>query len=159
MNAKQIFPRITRLLCCCIFLLVTTQHGLAQDSTSDSLVKSSRLYQKGKKNATFGATFLGIGLAGTLVGLVIKEKETTGWNFGPSDKEAVYFISALFGTIGILKLIQGGVRMQKARAELGTVLYHRLPGQKAQMPVVRMQLSLSENLLVKKKARRNTLAW
>lgn len=146
MKPKQFLTRSTRFLFCCFVLLVSTQLGLTQETASDSLVKSSRLYQKGKRNVTFGAAFLGIGLVGTLVGLTINEEETTGWDFGPSDKEAVYFISAVFGTIGILKLIQGGVRIEKARAELGTVLYHRFPGQMALMPALRVQWSLSEVL-------------
>lgn len=133
-----------------LFLLATVQSCLAQEAAPDSLLQSSRLYQKGKKNITFGATFLGIGLAGALVGLVIKEEEPSGWDFGPSDKEFAYFLGAIFGTIGILKIIQGGVRIQMAKARVSTVTYQRSPAQKAQMPALRVQWNVGEAMAKKK---------
>ena len=134
-----------KILACCLLLLATMQPCHAQGPASDSLLKTSWLYQKGKKNVSTGGLLLGIGVAGCLVGLAMGEEEhSTGWYFGPSNREFIFFLSGIVGTIGLFKLVQGGIRIQNARAELGTVMYQTAPGQQARMPAITMRWSLAD---------------
>ena len=147
MNTKQFLQEAGKIIICCQILLAMTQPCLAQEPASDSLLKSSLLYQKGKKNITVGGTLFGVGVVGSLISLAMgEEKPSSGWEFGPSDREVMFFLSGVVGTIGVLKLLQGGVRIQKARMQLRTVRYQRVPGQQALMPALSMHWSLSEIL-------------
>lgn len=159
MPTNQHHSRALQVFVCFLFVLITVQPCVAQDAAPDSLLQSSRLYQKGKKNITFGATFLGIGVVATIVGLVMTEEEPSGWDFGPSDKEAAYFFGAVFGTIGLLKIIQGGVRIQKAKSQFGMVTYQRLPGSKAQMPALRVQWCFGDVAATKKVGNSGAVRW
>lgn len=120
---------------------------------SDSQLKSAPLYQKGKKNLTTGWILLGTGVVTGLIAMALDESRSgsMGWQIGPSDSELFLLLGATVGTFGIVKLIQGGARMQKARSGIGMVSYQPAPGQQAQMPVLTMHWSLSSAWTKKKR--------
>jgi hypothetical protein len=71
------------------------------------------------------------------------EKESTGgWHFGPSDKEVIFLVSGGLGLVGLIKLIQGGARMKRARAEISGVSYWKAPGRSLQMPALTLRWSI-----------------
>jgi hypothetical protein len=150
MNQSIFKMRLLAILFCWLMLQLPAQPCLAQ--TADSLLKESRLYQRGKKNVTFGAVLLGIGTVSTLVGLSMSEKDTTPYSgngigirdIGPSNKEVVYALGAIFGGIGALKILQGSLRIGKARRQLGLSLipYWKAPGQLEQMPALTWRYTL-----------------
>lgn len=128
-----------------IFLFSLASPCCAQQLNTDSLLQSSLLYQKGKQNTKVGGILLGTALAGALVGVMMTEKESSQrFQIGPSGKETVFLLSGMFGVIGIFKLIQGGSRIQRARAEISDVSYWRGPGQSQQMPALMLRWPIGQ---------------
>lgn len=150
MNETIFQKPVVAIFFCWLMLQLPAQ--LCQAQPTDSLLQNSRLYKKGKRNTTAGTIFLSIGALGSIVALGIKDKTPTssssGWlpvtNIGPSNKEVAFFISGIFGTLGVFNLIRGAVRKEKARSQLGlsNVSYWRAPGQQAQMPALTWRLTL-----------------
>lgn len=143
MNVKQSFMHQFRLPTFGFLFLLLSQQSLAQPSVSDSLLKSSLLYQKGKGNIQTGRVLLGIGAVSTLVGLAMSEWEpSSGFHFGPSDREVVLFLGGVFGFTGAMKLVQGSIRISKPRADVNAVSYWKAPGQESSMPALTLRWSM-----------------
>ena len=143
MNAKQSFLNQFRLSALGFLFLLLSLQSFAQPSASDSLLKSSILYKKGKGNIQAGGVLLGIGAVSTMVGLAMSEwKPSSGFHFGPTDRQVVLFLGGVFGFMGAMKLIQGSIRISKARADVNSVLYWKAPGQRSSMPALTLRWSM-----------------